>query len=138
MGPQPAVDPLLPLEPPAVADALGGAAAGALAGAAVVEVDAAAGAVDDGVVAGAGVVEPLSDDAVAASVPVPDAASPVLGDLARWLSRKSFLAHPDPLNTMAGAVSALRIDPPHTAHAAGPLAEIEWITSTLVPQASQT
>jgi hypothetical protein len=112
--------------------------AGALAGVAGVGVDEAAGAVEVGAVAGAGAVEPPSGCAVAPSVPVAAGASPVLGDFARWLSRKSFLAQPEPLNTMAGAVSALRIDPPHTAQAAGPLAEIECITSTLVPQASQT
>lgn len=141
MGPQLDVDPPPPAEPRA--DPLV-EAAGAVA---VVEVADAAPA---GAAAGT-----VVDGAVGASPAVVDGASPVAGaepvspslgvaslvvvaDFARTLSRKSFLAHPEPLNTMAGAVSALRIDPPQTAHAAGPLAEIEWITSTLVPHASQT
>ena len=48
----------------------------------------------------------------------------------RLASRASFLAQPDPLNTMAGVDRARFIDPPHRSQAAGPGADIPWITST--------
>jgi hypothetical protein len=49
---------------------------------------------------------------------------------ARPASRASFLAQPEPLNTMAGADRARFMAPPHRSHAEGPGAEIAWITST--------
>jgi hypothetical protein len=59
-------------------------------------------------------------------------------DLERLASRASFLAQPEPLNTMAGAERARFIGPPHRSQVAGPLAEIGWITSTTWPHVSQT
>jgi hypothetical protein len=102
------------------------------------------------------VVEPAPSDAPEAAgfspagpsvVVAPDAApsaagvsAPVAGALTleRLASRASFLAQPDPLNTMAGADSARFIAPPQRSHAAGPGAEIAWITSTTWPHDAQT
>ena len=58
--------------------------------------------------------------------------------LERLASRASFLAQPEPLNTMAGAERARFIGPPQRSHAAGPGADIPWITSTTWPHDSQT
>jgi hypothetical protein len=78
-----------------------------------------------------------------AAGPVPSvavASVPLAVELAleRLASRASFLAQPDPLNTMAGAERARFIGPPHRSHAAGPAAEMPWITSTTWPHDSQT
>jgi hypothetical protein len=106
------------------------------------------------VVAGAEVV-PLSVplDAAAFSPPVLSAlvdpaegvslvvvSDDVLEDAAfeRLASRASFLAQPDPLNTIAGAERARFMVPPHRSHAAGPGADIPWMTSTVWPHDSQT
>ena len=65
-------------------------------------------------------------------VPVPASAAAVAAlDLfeACTLSRWSFLAHPEPLNTIAGVDSALRMAPPHWVHTVGPSAVNECITS---------
>ena len=51
---------------------------------------------------------------------------------------RSFLAQPEPLKTIAGVESALRIDPPQLAHADGPGEWTEWITSTDISQSRQT
>jgi hypothetical protein len=56
----------------------------------------------------------------------------------RLASRASFLAQPDPLNTIAGAERARFMGPPHRSHAAGPGADIPWMTSTVWPHDSQT
>jgi hypothetical protein len=56
----------------------------------------------------------------------------------RLASRASFLAQPDPLNTIAGAERARFMVPPHRSHAAGPGADIPWMTSTVWPHDSQT
>ncbi len=56
----------------------------------------------------------------------------------RLASRASFLAQPDPLNTMAGADRARFMGPPQRSHAAGPGADIPWITSTVCPHDSHT
>jgi len=58
--------------------------------------------------------------------------------LARPASRASFLAQPDPLNTMAGADRARFMAPPHRSQTDGPGAEIAWMTSTTCPQDPQT
>jgi hypothetical protein len=94
------------------------------------------------------VVEPLAasvaPEAAGFSLVVPSElagadAAPSLGAAAaplveaareRLASRASFLAQPDPLNTMAGVDRARFIDPPHRSQAAGPGADIPWITST--------
>ncbi|MFN8519998.1 MAG: hypothetical protein U0667_11560 [Chloroflexota bacterium] len=73
------------------------------------------------------------------SLPAAGAAAGAAGDdLERLASRASFLAQPEPLNTMAGAERARFIGPPHRSQVAGPLAEIGWITSTTWPHVSQT
>jgi hypothetical protein len=56
----------------------------------------------------------------------------------RLASRASFLAQPDPLNTMEGTDSARRIRPPQMVQVVGPDAEMEWSTSTWLPHDSQT
>jgi len=73
-----------------------------------------------------------SELAGAAAAPSLGAAAAPLVDAARerLASRASFLAQPDPLNTMAGVDRARFIDPPHRSQAAGPGADIPWITST--------
>jgi hypothetical protein len=56
--------------------------------------------------------------------------------LERLASRASFLAQPEPLNTMAGTESARFMVPPHRSQVVGPAAAIEWITSTTWPHDS--
>ena len=51
--------------------------------------------------------------------------------------RASFFAQPLPLKTTAGVVRALRIDPPQTSQASGPVPWIEWTTSIERPQEVQ-
>ncbi len=59
--------------------------------------------------------------------------------LAAWTrSRWSFFAQPEPLNTIAGVESALRIGDPHRSQAWGPWAVKECITSTGWPQTVHT
>jgi hypothetical protein len=70
---------------------------------------------------------------VAAAGPSPPAAAGAFGRLA---SRASFLAQPEPLNTMAGTESARFMVPPHRSQVVGPAAAIEWITSTTWPHDS--
>jgi hypothetical protein len=98
------------------------------------------------VVAGASWVDPVSvplapsvdPDAAVATSGVPAVSPPLtVADRERLASRASFLAQPDPLNTMAGADSARFIGPPHRSQAAGPNADIPWITSTTWPHDSQ-
>ncbi len=128
-------------EPPPLGVLVVAAVDGALAAGDAVAVAAGRAGADPAAsdVAAAGSVAAVPPSAPpAAGVPPPAPSFEAALVLLRVLSRKSFLAHPEPLNTIAGAVSALRIDPPHTAHAAGPVPEMGWITSTFVPQASQT
>jgi hypothetical protein len=47
--------------------------------------------------------------------------------------RASFLAHPLPLNTIAGAETSLRSVPPQASHVVGPGVWIPWMTSTRRP-----
>jgi hypothetical protein len=89
---------------------------------------------------------PPSDDFVLASVV--DALSPVSSeppstsesvDLFEALARRSFFAHPEPLNTIVGGAKALRIGPaPHSGHASGGGASTPWITSNRRPHAAQS
>jgi hypothetical protein len=77
----------------------------------------------------------VPDPSVAPAAPAPSAAgvsAPLVVELTleRLESRASFLAQPDPLNTMAGAERARFIGPPQRSHAAGPGADIPCITST--------
>jgi len=53
-------------------------------------------------------------------------------------ARRSFFAQPEPLKWTAGTFNALRIGPPQTGHAAGPLPWIPWTTSIRCPQSLQT
>jgi hypothetical protein len=76
--------------------------------------------------------EPVDPVDVASDDAVVDAA------FGRLASRASFLAQPEPLNTMAGADRARFMVPPQRSHAAGPGADIPWITSTVWPHDSQT
>lgn len=74
-------------------------------------------------------------------VPVPAAAAAVAALAlleACTLSRWSFLAHPEPLNTIAGVDSALRMAPPHWVHTVGPAAVNECMTSMGCPQTVHT
>ena len=50
--------------------------------------------------------------------------------LERLASRASFLAQPEPLNTMAGVDSARFSTPPQRSHVVGPGAEMPWMTSS--------
>lgn len=83
-------------------------------------------------------------DPLALSVPPAAAVSDVAGlavdDEAfdRLASRASFLAHPEPLNTMAGAERARFRDPPQRSQTVGPGAEMPWMTSTTWPHDPQT
>ena len=54
-------------------------------------------------------------------------------------ARRSTFAQPEPLNTIAGAESALRIVPsaPHSGQKRGPWSLIPWMTSVTRPQAPQ-
>jgi len=71
--------------------------------------------------------------------PAEGASPPVeAGVFERLASRASFLAQPDPLNTMAGTESARFIAPPHRSQVVGPGAAIECITSTTWPHDSHT
>lgn len=79
---------------------------------------------------------PSESPDAAVSVPVPPAAGVDAFD--RRASRASFLAQPEPLNTIAGADRARFMDPPQTSQADGPGAEIPWMTSTTCPHDSQT
>jgi hypothetical protein len=49
-------------------------------------------------------------------------------------SRASFLAQPLPLNTIDGVLSSLRIGPPQTSQAVGPVSCTPCSTSTMWPQ----
>ena len=75
---------------------------------------------------------PPSDEAPAGAAPSFDPASTARGTSPT--ERASFFAQPLPLKTMAGVVRALRIAPPQTSHASGPVPWIEWTTSTERPQ----
>jgi hypothetical protein len=74
----------------------------------------------------------LASDVLAAGALSLDEEPPDLA--AGFDSRASFFAQPLPLNTMAGVESSLRIGPPHSSQAVGPLSWTPWITSTLWPQ----
>jgi hypothetical protein len=55
------------------------------------------------------------------------------------VERRSFLAQPDPLKWIAGAVKALRTGPPpHEGQLVGPSAWTPWMTSNRVPQLAQS
>jgi len=45
--------------------------------------------------------------------------------------RPSFVAQPEPLNTIVGVETSFRIEPPHTAHVEGPWLWTPWRTSTV-------
>ena len=52
--------------------------------------------------------------------------------------RRSFLAHPEPLNTMVGGAKAFRIGPePHSGHESGAGSLTPWMTSKRRPHAAQ-
>jgi hypothetical protein len=54
------------------------------------------------------------------------------------LERRSFLAHPEPLNTIVGGAKALRIGPdPHSGHDSGDGSLTPWMTSKRRPHAAQ-
>jgi hypothetical protein len=54
------------------------------------------------------------------------------------LDRRSFLAQPEPLNTIVGGANALRIGPePHKGHASGAGSLTPWMTSKRRPHAAQ-
>lgn len=80
--------------------------------------------------------EPGADGDVE-SAPVVASAG-LAADFDRLASRASFLAQPEPLNTMAGVDSARFIAPPHRSQVVGPGAEIACITSTTWPHDPQT
>jgi hypothetical protein len=76
------------------------------------------------------VVVGASPDARAVSVdasPASPPPSPV--DPPGRAARASFFAQPDPLKTIVGGESALRIEPPHRSQCDGPVAWIPWTTS---------
>jgi hypothetical protein len=74
--------------------------------------------------------EPASDDVLALLSLESDAGV----DLAGVDERASFLAHPLPLNTIAGADMTFRSCPPHASQVVGPGEWIPWMTSTRRPQ----
>jgi len=86
---------------------------------------------------GAAVVAVAASPAAASPPPVAGTAGVALLE-ACTLSRWSFFAHPDPLNTMAGVDSALRIAPPHCVQTLGPSAVNECITSMGCPHTVHT
>jgi hypothetical protein len=88
----------------------------------------------DGPVAGAGAAapseppfEPASDEPVSdePALDDPDVLRPDPPD------RPSLVAQPEPLNTIVGVESSLRIEPPHTGHVEGPWPWTPWRTSTV-------
>jgi hypothetical protein len=87
-------------------------------------------------------VDPSLPDAVPPSEPVAVLESSLARPFdARELDdpldeRRSTLAHPEPLNTIAGRESAFRIVPsaPHSGQNRGPDSLIPWITSVVLPQ----
>jgi len=83
-------------------------------------------------------VDPLSPDA---SPPVVEAPSLpfVVEALGALVARRSFLAQPEPLKWIVGALNAFFIGPlPQTGQVVGGSAWTPWTTSKRVPQAAQS
>jgi hypothetical protein len=74
-------------------------------------------------------------DSVEVGLSVTSLEAPLLPDatLERLASRASFFAQPDPLKTIAGEASSLRIEPWQRGQLEGPLSWTPWITSTMCP-----
>jgi hypothetical protein len=84
------------------------------------------------VLSAAGAVVPLSPLALPLSLSSVDFFPPV------ELERRSFLAQPEPLNTIVGGAKALRMGPdPHSGHASGAGSLTPWMTSKRRPHAAQ-
>jgi hypothetical protein len=127
--------------------AAGVAVAGAEAGFALSEPVVAGGAPDPSAPPAATGAPVSAADPSAPPVAAADASPPLVAPsdtvaavtaLERLASRASFLAQPEPLNTMAGADRARFREPSQRWQVVGPGAEIPWITSTTWPHDSHT